>query len=140
MAASLEPVVEQPIVVLVERLGHEQADFGFEPGLAERREVLAGVAVEHELIRHHLIGVTGEMLLLGHAVLRHGDREVGRGEDLVEDLVADVLAVVQHRKAPSSVWSSEFPWRGSETVRPRVYRRPSAAVNARRPPALIRAG
>jgi hypothetical protein len=110
IAASLEPVVEQPMVlaasgefhrsasmctqrasisalcgilvlvdhVLVDALVHQLMDLRVQPGLAEGRQVLAGVAVQHQLVVHHLVSVARVMLVFRHLVLGHHDREVGR--------------------------------------------------------------
>ena len=56
--------------VLVDRELHQPVDLGLLPGLAEGGQVLAGVAVEHDLVGDHLEGVLGRDLLLGEPVLR----------------------------------------------------------------------
>ena len=50
------------------------------PGLAERGQVLAGVAVEHELVGHQLERVPRQSLVPGEPVLRHGLGQVLAGE------------------------------------------------------------
>jgi hypothetical protein len=72
MAASLEPVVEQPWVlaasgefhrsasvlvdhVFVDAFVHQLANFRLNPRLAKSRKVLPGVSIEQKLIMHQLI-------------------------------------------------------------------------------------
>ena len=57
--------------VLVDAIVHELVQLGFFPGLAERRQVLTGVAVQHQFIADHGIGVARLLLIFGELVLRH---------------------------------------------------------------------
>ena len=82
--------------VLVDGEVHDLVDLGLDPGLAEGGQVLAGVAVEHQLVDHHLVGVAGVLLLPGEPELRHRDREVAGCVDLVGELLPYGLAFVQH--------------------------------------------
>ena len=81
--------------------GHDLADLGLDPGLAERRQVLARVAVEHQLVADDLEDVAWILLLVGHPVLRQRHREVARGEDVVLERVTDAVLGVQHGVPPS---------------------------------------
>ena len=47
-------------------------EFGFLPRLAERGQVLAGIAVEHHLIRHHLVRIPGRVSSRGNRYLGTG--------------------------------------------------------------------
>ena len=64
--------------VLVDAFVHQLVDFRIQPGLAEGRQVLAGVAVQHQLVVHHLVGVAWVVLFFRHLVLGHHDRQVRR--------------------------------------------------------------
>ena len=58
--------------ILVDTFVHQAMDFGLFPGLAECGEVLARVAVQHQFIVDHRIGVPGIELGVGKLVLGHG--------------------------------------------------------------------
>src|ERR1700722_935095 len=76
-------------------------DLGLLPGLAKRGQILAGVAVEQELVVYHLIGHVGDRLVFRELVLRQRHREVFGGEHAIQDLISDFLLLMQrHRKAP----------------------------------------
>jgi hypothetical protein len=60
--------------VLVERLRHELVGHRLHVGGDERGEVEARVAVEHQLVVHHLIGDLGAHLTFGQPVLRDARR------------------------------------------------------------------
>ena len=62
--------------VFVDALVHEFVDLRLHPGLAEGRQVLTGVAVQHQLIMHHLVGVARVVLCFRHFVLGHHHRQV----------------------------------------------------------------
>ena len=89
--------------VLIECLAHEVPNFGLQPGLAKRRKVLTRIAVEDQLVGNEPICVPRELLALGHLELRQARRELCRGENLVEDLVTDGVAFVQHGISLGSV-------------------------------------
>ena len=84
--------------VLVDAEVHQPVHLRLDPGLTERRQVLARVAVEQELIVYELVGVTGVVLAVGHAVLRQRDRQIGRREHVVVESGADTVLVVEHRE------------------------------------------
>ena len=48
--------------VLVDALVHQLVDFRLYPGLAEGGQVLARVAVQHQLVMHHLVGMAWAVL------------------------------------------------------------------------------
>ena len=81
--------------VLVDRQRHERQDLGFLPRLAERGQVLPGVAIEHQLIGHQLERVPGQRSLRREPVLGHRPGQIPAGEYAVLELVTDGLAVVQ---------------------------------------------
>ena len=57
--------------VLVDRQVHQLMNFGVEPSLAERREILAGVAIEEEFVAHQRMRDVGPQLAIRHPVFRH---------------------------------------------------------------------
>ena len=69
--------------VLVDALVEEAMHFGFDPGLAERGEVLPRVAVEEEFVADGLVNVPGVPLVLGEEFLGQRVGEVAGGEDFV---------------------------------------------------------
>jgi len=69
--------------VLVHRQRHELINLGFCPCLAEGGQVLAGVAIEHQLVRHQLVGIPGQRLFPGEAVLGNRTGQAVPGEDRV---------------------------------------------------------
>jgi len=103
MAASLEPVVGQPMAPLdrggVPEIGHHAGAAGFDlladaqihqgvhfvlhPGLAEGGQVLAGMAIQHQLVANRGEHGAGIVLLAGEMALRQGHREIGGGIDVV---------------------------------------------------------
>ena len=48
---------------------HELVDLWLEPGLAERRQVLARVAVEHQLVSDHSIDMPRVLFVFWHVIL-----------------------------------------------------------------------
>ena len=76
--------------------------FGSIPRLAERRQVLPRVAVEHQLVVHDLEGRVPADLRRREAVLRDVRPQSMGGEDGVEQLVAHRLAFVQGHVRSSS--------------------------------------
>jgi hypothetical protein len=46
------------------------------PGLAERRQVLAGIAVEHQFVVDNGVGMARVVLQIWKLVLRHGHRKI----------------------------------------------------------------
>jgi hypothetical protein len=93
MAASLEPVVEQPFVnhVRVETFIHQLMNFVLGPGLAESGQVLARVAVEHQLVVHDLVSMTRCMLLFREFVFRHDHRKVVRRIHVIQKFSPDFV-------------------------------------------------
>jgi len=69
--------------VLVDRQRHQAESFGFLPGLAERGQVLPGVAVQDQLVRHQLERVPGHDLVTGELVLRDRLGQVASDEHAV---------------------------------------------------------
>ena len=116
--------------VLVERQVHQPMDLGLEPRLAERREVLARVAVEHQLVRHDLVGVPRILLPLGDPVLGHRHRQVVRCEHVILQRVADGVPGVQHRGSPWRLAGSPTWWGTGTGTRAGPERRSRAAPEA----------
>ena len=80
---------------------------GLLPGLAERGQVLAGVAVEQQLVGDGLEGVVGSHLVVGEAVGRQGGQQVLAGVDRVEQLVTGGHVLVQgHGAQLFVVWTA----------------------------------
>jgi hypothetical protein len=67
--------------VLVHRQRHQLKDLGLDPGLAERGQVLPGVAIEQQLISHQLERLPGQRLVPGEPVLVNGVGQAVPGED-----------------------------------------------------------
>jgi hypothetical protein len=80
--------------VLVDGQRHQGESFRLLPRLAERGQVLPGVAVEDQLVRHHLERVPGQRLVLGEPVFRDPLGQVAPGEDTVFELLADLAPLV----------------------------------------------
>jgi hypothetical protein len=57
--------------VFVDREVHDLVDLRLFPGLAEGREILAGVAVEKQFVLNHLEHVHGKAFPIGELVFRH---------------------------------------------------------------------
>ena len=114
--------------VLVDAEVHQVMDLWLLPRLAERGEVLAGIAVEHELVGdrlHHL----------GRPHLRSGTTRRGQrrlltrvGVDRVDQLLPGGLPLVQRHHAPpiGSLWDRTVPYRAV------AERATDAAARARR--------
>ena len=81
--------------VLVDRQVHQPVDRRFLPRLAERGQVLTGVAVEHELVGNDGEGVVGVPLLGGEAILGRRLRHVLAGVDGVVERGTDGLTGMQ---------------------------------------------
>ena len=81
--------------ILVDTLVHQAMHLGLLPGLAEGGEVLAGVAVEHQLVVHHRVGVARLLLLPRELEPGHTDAEITRCVDIVFQPVPDGVFVVQ---------------------------------------------
>jgi hypothetical protein len=109
MQASLEPTADVPRVGAVPKVGehvdaarlefgrlgilvlvdhvlvdgeiHDLVDLGLLPCLAKRREVLAGVSVQEELVLNDLEDVRGQAFLLGELVFRQRLRQGPAGEN-----------------------------------------------------------
>src|SRR5205814_10557349 len=71
------------------------------PGLAERGQVLPGVAVEYQLVRHQLKRVSRQRLVAGELVLGNGPGHVAPGEHAVRQLLLDRLTRVQRHVSSS---------------------------------------
>jgi hypothetical protein len=69
--------------ILVNTFVHQLANFGFDPSLAERREVLARVPIKQQFIVHQLIRRLRICFWLGKPVFWQGIREEVRSEHLV---------------------------------------------------------
>ena len=67
---------------------HQAMDLWAFPGLAKGRQVLPGVAVQHQLVSHHGEHVAGVALFLRKLVFRHAGGEVDRGVDRVGEFMA----------------------------------------------------
>ena len=61
--------------VLVDTQIHQRMNLRFLPSLAEGRQILSRVAIEHQLVMHSLIGLVGVEFAQGELVLRGGLRE-----------------------------------------------------------------
>src|SRR5215203_1178206 len=90
--------------VLVEGLGHQPLGLGLHVRGHKRREVQAGVAVEHELIMDYLVGHVRHhrpvrKAVLGDALDFAGEERIDR-EPLLVGAVAIYLRVQCHRSAP----------------------------------------
>ena len=84
--------------VLVDGEVHQPVDLRFLPRLTERRQVLAGIAVEHQLVGDHGEGVLGAPLVGREPILRCRLGGVLAGVDGVVERGADGLTSVQcHR-------------------------------------------
>ena len=90
--------------VLVEALVHQLVDLGLRPGLAESRQILPGVTIEHQLVMDHAIGVTGSMLAFRKFILRHADREIIGSINVIQKIVANVVFRMQGHGLLSSVF------------------------------------
>ncbi len=75
--------------VFVDAVVHQLANFGLDPRLAERRQVLPGVAVEEQFVVKRSVNLVARSLLLGEPVSRQGRAENGRGIDVVPNPCAD---------------------------------------------------
>ncbi len=67
--------------VLIDGEIHDLVDLGLLPCLAERRQVLAGVSVQEELVLNDMEDVRGQAFLLGELVFRQRLRQGPAGED-----------------------------------------------------------
>jgi hypothetical protein len=81
--------------VLVDRQCHQGQRLGLRPGLAERGQILPGIAIEHQLIGYQLERFARLRLALGEAVFRHRHGQVTPGEHAILYLLADSIALVQ---------------------------------------------
>jgi hypothetical protein len=81
--------------VLVDRQRHQGENLGFLPRLAERGQVLAGVAVEDQLVRHQLERVSGQGLVRGEPVFRDRLGQVASGEYAVRQPLGYNVPLVQ---------------------------------------------
>ena len=70
-------------------------NLGFLPRLAERGQVLPGVPIEHQLIRHQLERIPGQRPVRGEPVLSDRPGQVPVGEHAVLELVTDGITLVQ---------------------------------------------
>jgi hypothetical protein len=77
--------------VLVHALIHQLMDFGLGPGLTEGRQVLPRVAVEHQLVMDHRVGMARIVFRRRKFVLGHADRQIGRGVHLVIEFLANAF-------------------------------------------------
>jgi len=82
MHASDEPMAEAPTVLA-----------------ASGGQVLACVAVQHQLIRHQLERIPRQRPLRGEPVLRHRPGQVAVGEHTVRHLVTDTVTIMQWHDA-----------------------------------------
>ena len=80
--------------VLVHALVHQSVDFGLGPGLAEGRQVLTGVAVEHQFVMDDRIGMSRILLGLRKLVFRHRDRKIDGSVNIIVEIVAYGVLVV----------------------------------------------
>ena len=69
--------------VLIDAFRHQLRHLRFRPGLAECSQVLAGVAVKHQLIVNNGVGVPGILRAFGELILWHADTEVVRSINLI---------------------------------------------------------
>ena len=81
--------------VLVDGQCHQGEKLGLGPRLAEGGQVLAGVAIEHQLVRHHLECLSCLCLVPGEPVLGDGPGQVAAGEHAVLQLLTDSVTLVQ---------------------------------------------
>ena len=93
--------------VLVDRQVHQPVDLRLLPRLAERGQVLAGVAVEHQLVGDDGEGVLGAPLVRREAVLRRRLGQVVAGVDGVVERRADGLTGVQGHGASQRIERSQ---------------------------------
>ena len=115
--------------VLVDRQVHQPVHLGLLPRLAERRQVLAGVAVEHQLVGDDGEGVLGAPLLGREAILGCRLRHVLAGVDGVVERGTDGFTSVQRH------WSLlRCVHGGSASPRPTVRR---SAGSGHRPDRMI---
>ena len=63
------------------------------PGLAEGRQILAGVAVEKQFVLNHLEYVVGKAFVIRELVFRHRLGEVAAREDRIHERIADVISI-----------------------------------------------
>ena len=84
------------------------------PCLAERRQVLARVAVEHELVLDDLKCVAGIGLVRRKVVLRHRLRQVLAGVHAVVQRVANELAVMKRHDGLQAQCERRYPSRAGE--------------------------
>ena len=109
--------------VLVDRQRHQGKKLGLRPRLAERGQVLAGVAIEHQLVRHHLERVPRQRLVPGEPVLGDRPGQVAPAENRVLHLLTDGVTLVQrhgwHLPGRNRVASARSPI-------PAAWRRPSS--------------
>jgi hypothetical protein len=90
--------------VLVDALVHECVHLRLLPRLAEGGQVLAGVAVEHQLVVDRLVRVRGGHLPRRELVLRHGTGQILASEHRIVQVVPDGLAVVKAHGLVSVRW------------------------------------
>jgi|GEM_PF-5560799 len=113
MAASLDPVVEQPMVscrgvpqvgqhvyatgldlgglrililvdhVLVETLIHQLVHLGLLPGLAKGGEILPRITIQHQLVMDQLVSGPGRLLAAGELGFRQHRGRFGGGKNFI---------------------------------------------------------
>ena len=89
--------------VLVDGVDHQLSRLAFHPRRAERRQVLAGVAVEHQLVADQPVGGSRGHLVFRHSELWRFPRQGPRTVDGIEQLASDIIVTfecVQHPSPP----------------------------------------
>jgi hypothetical protein len=81
--------------VLVDRQRHQGEKLRLGPRLAERGQVLAGVAIEHQLVRHDLERLCWLCFVRREPILGDRPGQVAPGEHAVLQLLTDRVALVQ---------------------------------------------
>ena len=85
--------------VLVDALRHQLGNLRLRPRLAKGGEILAGVAVEHQLVMNDGVSVPGILRALGEFVFGHADGEIVRGVNLITHFRSEVDFPVQGHEA-----------------------------------------
>ena len=67
-----------------------------DPGLAERREIQPGNAVEHQLVHHDPVSMPRISLSFRNLVAWDAQRQIVAGVNVVEQGFADGMAVMEH--------------------------------------------
>ena len=124
--------------VLVDRQVHEPVHLRLLPGLAERGQVLTGVAVEHELVGHDREGIVGAPLVGRKAILRRRLGHVLTGVDGVVQRGTDGLTSVQrHATSPcrdenacGRGWNGASEWLGRTMTKDSAAITPAATAAA----------